>query len=340
MGAKYEVNDNSVLTPMFKRWVWSPLVGRIPDRVSANTLTILGTVLSASAFGITALFPASRLTCAVAAVLIFIYLTLDNIDGAHARRTGTSSPLGEFLDHWLDALNLSFLFVGAIHTWRIQDDRAVLVMMVAVWSYTMTFWEQKVTSRINLAAVGNVEGIFVVVLFYLAGAIFGPETLISTPLIFGQTVIDLFWYTAICSVTYTTVMPLLRVRGNWKEVAEIFGPVIALGLWYRYGELSAISVCNVLMLMSPALAGRMLISRVTDQDQLGPDRFLQGAIYVAAPAMILMDMGGGVQQAALGLILAYAILHVSLDFVMTVRRLGDYLRPGELLDFARLRPRS
>lgn len=340
MGAKYEVKDNSVLTPFFKKWWWTPIVARIPESVSANTLTILGTVLSASAFAITAIFPVSRLTCTVAAILIFTYLTLDNIDGAHARRTKTSSPLGEFLDHWLDALNLSFLFVGGIHSWSIPPDRAVLVMMFAVWSYTMTFWEQKVTSRIHMAAVGNVEGIFVVVLFYVAGAIFGPETLINTPLLFGQTAIDIFWYSAICSVTYTTVMPLVRVRGHWRDVAEILGPVLALGLWYRYGEISAIGVCNVLMLMSPALAGRMLISRVTDQDQLGPDRFLQGAILVAAPAMVLFGASAGAQNVALSLILAYAILHVVLDFVGTVRRLGNYIRPGELLAFGRMRPPS
>src|SRR5262245_19201942 len=99
MGAKYVVQDNSILTPILKRWVWAPMIPRIPDHVSANTLTIMGTVLSASAYAMTVIFPASRLTCAIAALLVFAYLTLDNLDGAHARRTGTSSPLGEFLDH-------------------------------------------------------------------------------------------------------------------------------------------------------------------------------------------------------------------------------------------------
>lgn len=338
MGAKYQVRDNSILTPPLKRFFWGPIIPRIPDHFSANTLTIMGTVLSASAYAMTALVPATRVTCAVAALLVFAYLTLDNLDGAHARRTGTSSPLGEFLDHWLDSLNLSFLFAGCIHTWQITDDRAVIVMMVAVLSYTMTFWEQKVAGRIHMAMVGNVEGIVAVVLFYVLGAIFGPETLIKRELIFGQTAIDFFWYSAIASVAATSIMPLIRVRKQLRDIFELAGPILALGLWYKFGQVSAMSICNLLMLMTPALAGRMLIARVTEQENLGPDRFLQIAIYLAAPLTVTLGASAQVQSIVLSLVLAYAIVHVFLDFVLTVRRLGDYLRPGELLAVARLRP--
>lgn len=38
---------------------------------------------------------------------IWLYSTFDNVDGKQARRTGTSSPLGELFDHGCDALNCS-----------------------------------------------------------------------------------------------------------------------------------------------------------------------------------------------------------------------------------------
>lgn len=38
---------------------------------------------------------------------LFMYQSLDAIDGKQARRTGTSSPLGELFDHGCDALNAS-----------------------------------------------------------------------------------------------------------------------------------------------------------------------------------------------------------------------------------------
>jgi ethanolaminephosphotransferase len=34
-----------------------------------------------------------------------MYQTLDNVDGKQARRTGTSSGLGELFDHGIDSLN-------------------------------------------------------------------------------------------------------------------------------------------------------------------------------------------------------------------------------------------
>lgn len=39
------------------------------------------------------------------AACIWTYSTFDNCDGKQARRTGTSSPLGELFDHGCDALN-------------------------------------------------------------------------------------------------------------------------------------------------------------------------------------------------------------------------------------------
>ena len=38
------------------------------------------------------------------ALAMFLYQSFDNCDGKQARRTGTSSPLGEFFDHGVDAL--------------------------------------------------------------------------------------------------------------------------------------------------------------------------------------------------------------------------------------------
>lgn len=35
---------------------------------------------------------------------LFLYSTFDNCDGKQARRTGSSSPLGELFDHGIDAL--------------------------------------------------------------------------------------------------------------------------------------------------------------------------------------------------------------------------------------------
>ena len=37
---------------------------------------------------------------------LFVYQTLDAVDGKQARRTGSSSPLGELFDHGCDAMSI------------------------------------------------------------------------------------------------------------------------------------------------------------------------------------------------------------------------------------------
>lgn len=43
--------------------------------------------------------------CYLCALGLFIYQSLDAIDGKQARRTGTSSPLGELFDHGCDSIS-------------------------------------------------------------------------------------------------------------------------------------------------------------------------------------------------------------------------------------------
>ena len=48
---------------------------------------------------------APRYVTFVCAIGLFIYQTLDAIDGKQARRTQTSSPLGELFDHGCDSVS-------------------------------------------------------------------------------------------------------------------------------------------------------------------------------------------------------------------------------------------
>lgn len=41
---------------------------------------------------------------------VWIYASLDAIDGKQARRTGETGPLGELFDHGCDAVNLSVFY--------------------------------------------------------------------------------------------------------------------------------------------------------------------------------------------------------------------------------------
>src|SRR6185369_1587194 len=115
-------------------------------RRSANTITLLGNLCSVVAFVFCALAPitgASGLAFVLPAIALFMYLSLDNIDGAQARRTGSSSPLGEFLDHWCDAFNAGFLVLGFCLAMNVPAWQTLLVLGLAGVAYFATMWEQR-----------------------------------------------------------------------------------------------------------------------------------------------------------------------------------------------------
>lgn len=57
--------------------------------------------------------PPPRWTCFLCALGLFIYQSLDSIDGKQARRTNTSSPLGELFDHGCDSISTIFVALSA-----------------------------------------------------------------------------------------------------------------------------------------------------------------------------------------------------------------------------------
>ena len=82
----------------------------IPMWMAPNLVTLIGLFFVIAAF-LTVTFyqlilhtPLPSWSCVLCAALVWWYSTMDNIDGKQARRTGTSSPLGELFDHGCDAL--------------------------------------------------------------------------------------------------------------------------------------------------------------------------------------------------------------------------------------------
>ncbi|KAG0152362.1 hypothetical protein CROQUDRAFT_649753 [Cronartium quercuum f. sp. fusiforme G11] len=110
------------------------------------------------------------------AIGLWIYQSLDAIDGKQARRTGTSGPLGELFDHGCDALNTTLgciLVSGALNLgqswWTVSSQIASLA------NFYLTTWEEYHTGTLYLSSFsGPVEGILLVIAVFLVTSFFGP----------------------------------------------------------------------------------------------------------------------------------------------------------------------
>ncbi|XP_053943455.1 choline/ethanolaminephosphotransferase 1 isoform X1 [Cuculus canorus] len=114
---KYQSAGRSLLEPMMQGY-WEWLVGRVPAWIAPNLITIIGLLINIFTTLLLVYYcptateqapPWAYIACACG---LFIYQSLDAIDGKQARRTNSSTPLGELFDHGCDSLSTVFVVLG------------------------------------------------------------------------------------------------------------------------------------------------------------------------------------------------------------------------------------
>ncbi|OLL23093.1 putative CDP-alcohol phosphatidyltransferase class-I family protein [Neolecta irregularis DAH-3] len=171
---KYSGIDKSLVSRFILGPYWSALVKLFPCWVAPNAITLLGFGFVIINF-FTMLYydpdldtECPRWVYASWAAGIFIYQSLDAIDGKQARRTGTHGPLGEIFDHGVDSLNTtleSILIASALNlgsSWS-----SLICQFAAIYTFYLTTWEEYHTGTLYLPYIsGPVEGILIIALCY------------------------------------------------------------------------------------------------------------------------------------------------------------------------------
>ena len=102
---------------------------------------------------------------------------MDNIDGKQARRTGTSSGLGELFDHGIDSLNctLASLCETAAMAFGPTKTGAFTVLIPTLPMFFST-WETYHTHTLYLGAFnGPTEGLIIACLLMVISGYYGPQ---------------------------------------------------------------------------------------------------------------------------------------------------------------------
>ena len=155
---------------------------QLPEWVAPNTITLTGLLFSVLSLVLTLVFNPSlgvhgpRWLHLFSAMCLFVYQTLDNMDGQQARRTKTSSPLGMLFDHGCDAVNacLSSITMGSVFGtgWTMG---VFLGVFSGFFPFYIQTWEEYYVGEMILPVVnGPTEGLLSIciaaVLSFLWGA--------------------------------------------------------------------------------------------------------------------------------------------------------------------------
>ncbi|PLW16745.1 hypothetical protein PCANC_12306 [Puccinia coronata f. sp. avenae] len=180
---QYRSVDHSPTTKYVLRHWWEYVAGWMPPWLAPNMITLIGLMFIVVNVITVVIYIPDLKTDAPSWVYfsfafgLFVYQTMDNVDGKQARKTGTSSPLGELFDHGIDSLNcvlgglVQCAAVGSGHSLY-----AVFILLVACWPMYLSTWEEYHTGVLYLGFInGPTEGLLIAMAVLLSTGFRGVQ---------------------------------------------------------------------------------------------------------------------------------------------------------------------
>ena len=271
----YNCVDQSYLLPFYKTYYVALFHKCIPARMPANIITLASAcfmwiLAPLCVFGV---WENRELFGALCALLVHNYLLGDHLDGMQAKVTGTSSPLGEFLDHFLDVFN------GALMAWAgfciLMGQQHLVVLNLSLFFYYLVFattmMEERETGYLHFGRWGSLESFVLMILFFLSWTIPALQQLWQYPLGWG---LDARWlYLGVSAVGFLfTAVAIRRRMGYWPRQTWIFTlGALSLAVLLSYLTRSQVLSFLVLGFYSADYIGRMQGSYFLDRSHPYPD---------------------------------------------------------------------
>ncbi|XP_014793042.1 PREDICTED: ethanolaminephosphotransferase 1 isoform X2 [Calidris pugnax] len=229
---------------------WNTIVKIFPTWLAPNLITFSGFLLLVFNFLLMAYFDPDFYASApdhqhvpngvwvVVGLLNFIAYTLDGVDGKQARRTNSSTPLGELFDHGLDSWACVYFVVTVYSTFgRGSTGVSVFVLYLLLWvvlfSFILSHWEKYNTGILFLPWGYDISQVTISIV-YIVTAFVGVEAWYA-PFLFNFLYRDLFTAMIIaCALTVTLPMSLYNFYKAYKNntlkhhsVYEILLPLVS-----------------------------------------------------------------------------------------------------------------
>lgn len=218
---KYATDSDSILDPYMQRW-WNFVVSFMPMWLAPNLITISGLAINLLA-AFVLIFSCPTATEEVPGWIplgvclgMFIYQTLDAIDGKQARRTGSSNALGELFDHGCDSISNLVLGVAgacAMSMGYLNPYWMLSYCFLGTFLFYIAHWQAYVTGRMRFGHVDATEAQFTMMAVMLLTGMFGTQFWSSK--VFG------FLSLRLCPLVLGTVFAFLSLPATVNRV--LFG---------------------------------------------------------------------------------------------------------------------
>ncbi|CAB3228874.1 unnamed protein product [Arctia plantaginis] len=269
---KYSCSSASILDAWLQPW-WCWLVSKTPLWLAPNLITILGLIVNIFTTLILVWYSPDarqeppRWACALCALGVFIYQSLDAIDGKQARRTGSQSPLGELFDHGCDSISTVFIALGACIAVKLGEYPTWMFFQCfsAMTLFYCAHWQAYVTGTLKMGRIDVTEAQYSIMGIHLVSAIFGPS----------------FWATQV---------------GGGFELRYSLALVALIGVFITGGALSAAIVTGGVGKNGSTVAGTSILSPVIPFSLVVVPAFIifqksESNVYQHHPSLYIMAFG-------------------------------------------------
>ncbi|ORY04428.1 Choline/ethanolaminephosphotransferase [Basidiobolus meristosporus CBS 931.73] len=221
---RYSGVDKSLLSKYVLQAYWTRLVEFFPMWMAPNLITLLGfscvivNFLTVMILDPTLSQPVPNWVYFTYAIGLWVYASLDAIDGKQARRTGTSGPLGEMFDHGCDALNTALGTIVSASVLGIGQSWMTAVTLLSTTSnFYLSTWEEYHTGTLYLGYFsGPVEGIVMLVSLFILTGLLGGSAFWRLPLrqVLGLAPDALTWIPDYPTNVFLNVLSMIILGSN------------------------------------------------------------------------------------------------------------------------------
>ncbi|CAO2832459.1 unnamed protein product [Amaranthus hypochondriacus] len=220
---KYSGVDHSYVAKYVLQPFWTRCVQLFPLWMPPNVITLIGFMFLASSALLGYLYsprldsPPPRWVHFVHGILLFLYQTFDAVDGKQARRTNSTSPLGELFDHGCDALGCA-LEALAFGSTAMCGRATIWFWVIAAIPFFGATWENYFTNVLILPVInGPTEGLMLIYLCHFFTTFVGAEWWARQ---FGRSMPFLSWVPFFNEIpTYQAVLYLMITVGVIPTIA-------------------------------------------------------------------------------------------------------------------------
>ncbi|NP_001080113.1 choline/ethanolaminephosphotransferase 1 isoform X1 [Xenopus laevis] len=183
---RYQSCGKSLLEPLMQGF-WEWLVIQVPQWIAPNLITIIGLLINIVTTVVliyycpTATEKAPTWTYLSCAIGLFMYQSLDAIDGKQARRTNSSTPLGELFDHGCDSLSTVFVVLGTCIAVQLgtNPDWMFFCCFAGMFMFYCAHWQTYVSGTLRFGIIDVTEVQIFIIIMHLLAAIGGPTLWLS-----------------------------------------------------------------------------------------------------------------------------------------------------------------